>query len=225
MNIYLRNSLIGIAILFVVLKITGVFTYYYLPSSSNEPNLPINSYIFGSNLIQPKSYDFAYFKFSDSLNGSAIVKRLIAMPGDRLECKNGEYFVNNKKLDNRIDLRFSYKVDKSTYDNILFPKFKDNESFEAFQITQDSYLVFLNTSFVKNDTINYKRYAVDNDKEKLSKSIFGRNKNWSLSNFGPIVLPKGKYFFSGDSRDNSYDSRHRGFVDENQIIGTVLFKI
>ncbi|GGD10762.1 hypothetical protein GCM10011368_10900 [Hyunsoonleella pacifica] len=76
---------------------------------------------------------------------------------------------------------------------------------------------------MKNDTINFKRYSYD-DNKNLSKSIFGRNKIWNLSNFGPIVIPKGKYFFSGDSRDNSYDSRYRGFVDEDQIIGTVLFK-
>ncbi|GGD10767.1 S26 family signal peptidase [Hyunsoonleella pacifica] len=126
----LRNSLIGIVGLFILLKITGVFTYYHLPSSSNEPNLPLNSYIFGSNLIKPKSYDFAYFKFSDSLKGNTIVKRLIAEPGDKLECRNGRYYVNSKKLDSQIDLRFSYKVDKSVYDTLLFPKFKDDKSFK-----------------------------------------------------------------------------------------------
>lgn len=223
MKINLRNLLIGVAGLFVLFKITGIFTYYHVPSTSNEPNLPIDSYIFGSNLVKPKRYDFAYFKFSDSINGSPIVKRLIAIPGDRLQCKNGEYYVNGKKLDAEIDLRFAYKVDNTLYDTLLLPKFKADKSFEAFPIKIDAYLAFLNRSFVQNDTINFERYSLD-ESENLSKPIFSRNKSWNLSNFGPIVIPKRKYFFSGDSRDNSYDSRYRGFVDEDEIIGTVLFK-
>jgi signal peptidase I len=43
-----------------------------------------------------------------------------------------------------------------------------------------------------------------------------RRAMWS---FGPIVIPKGKYFMMGDNRDNSADSRYFGFVDRNLILG------
>jgi len=207
---------IGLIYLF---NVSGILKSYKIPSSSSEPNLKVGSRILGSSLKKPERLDFAYFKFSDSLEGWTIVKRLIALPGDTLKCKKGNYYVNGKNIDENINLRFSYKMLPKIFDTYIKGKIENTEYYRYYN--SDSVVAMLDDSFVQNLPVELDR-NYNKNRTMLSSEIFDRNVEWTSSDFGPIIIPENKYFFSGDNRDNSIDSRYRGYVDRENILGTVL---
>jgi len=82
----------------------------------------------------------------------------------------------------------------------------------------------LNDNYKKNNLINpwYINYGKENS-EYLKSNI--TINGTVLKKIGIYVMKNNYYFFMGDNRDSSYDSRFWGFVPETQILGTPLFAI
>ncbi|MGE4478381.1 MAG: signal peptidase I [Deferribacterales bacterium] len=67
-----------------------------------------------------------------------------------------------------------------------------------------------------NGELQNEEYRRVNSQEPLPAAISTKD------NFEEFTVPEGKYFMMGDNRDNSYDSRFWGFVDEDKIKGKAL---
>lgn len=78
-----------------------MFQPFYIPSGSMEPTLQIQDHIivnkFGHKFWELKPGDIVVFKYP--LNPQKdYVKRLIALPGDKVEVRNSHVYVNDRPL-------------------------------------------------------------------------------------------------------------------------------
>ena len=84
----------------------------YIPTSSMEPTLEINDRLIiekvSYRLRSPQRGDVVVFSPTDALKkqnyNEAFIKRVIGTPGDVVEVKNGNVYVNNEKLNEKYIL-------------------------------------------------------------------------------------------------------------------------
>ena len=190
-----------------------LFQSYNIPSGSMLKNLLVGDYIFVSKYAYGYSKHSLPFSIpiipkrifpSEPLRGDVVVfklpsdgrtdyiKRVIGMPGDKVQILNGEVYINDKKL--------SYK-EVGTYDdnNLINRKRKSlgcrNEQLKVIEETLPS----------------GKKYNI----------LDSRQPSYA-DNTGVYNVPKDHFFVMGDNRDNSQDSRYIksvGFIPFDNLVG------
>ena len=181
---------------------------FYIPSSSMEPSLLVGDRLFVTKLSygyskhsfpfslgpiknriffsEPERGDVIVFK-TPADNRTDYIKRLIGLPGDKIQFIDGNLYLNNVEI-----LRS-----------------KINKNFE----------IYCGNMII--DTVIFKETLL-NEKEYLTTYY----KKGSYKNSDEYLVPKDHYFFLGDNRDCSKDSRFLssvGYVHKDNLIGKAQF--
>ncbi len=181
---------------------------FYIPSSSMEPSLLVGDRLFVTKLSygyskhsfpfslgpiknriffsEPERGDVIVFK-TPADNRTDYIKRLIGLPGDRIQFIDGNLYLNDIEiLKSKVNYKSKIYCGKSVADTVVFKEILLNKK-EFF------------TSYYKNG---------------------------SYQNSDEFLIPKDHYFFLGDNRDCSKDSRFLssvGYVHKNNLVGKAQF--
>ena len=180
------------------------FQPFYIPSSSMEPNLLIGDRLFVSK------YTYGYSRHSLPFSPKIYSKRIFEKTPER-----GDVIVFKTPADNRTDYikrliglpgDIVQIIDQELYlNNIKIHRTKIENLSEINCGNQ-----ILDVSFFEEMLPNGKKHV-----------IAYRN-DGSMKNTDKFIVPKNHYFFMGDNRDCSRDSRFLssvGYVDFNNLVG------
>ena len=213
------------ALLLAGLIRTLFFQPFWIPSGSMKPNLLVGDFIF----VNKFSYGYSKYScpfslcpitgrlfsrqpvrgdvvvFRHPVNGKDFVKRVIGLPGDKVALKDGKLIINGQTL-NYIRLKDFTEIKNSQGPLNSIPRCKNSP-------------VPLGSDCLK------RQY-----KEELPNGLFHSVLDIGSffgDNTPEFKVPANSYFFLGDNRDNSLDSRFGlssggvGFVPSKYLIGRV----
>ena len=208
-NFFIENTKTLFYALLIAIFIRSIIIQpFYIPSSSMEPNLLVGDRLFVTKYsygYSKHSFPFSppifkgRFFFKEPTRGDVIVfktpadnrtdyiKRLIGLPGDRIQFIDSELYINN---------------------NIVF---KD--------LLSKNDKIFCGKNLIDVFTFEEK---LDNGKLYYSTYL----KNSSYDNTDTFIVPEDHYFFLGDNRDCSKDSRFLssvGYVHRDNLVGKAQF--
>ena len=180
------------------------FQPFYIPSSSMEPNLLVGDRLFVSK------YSYGFSKHSFPFSPNLFKGRILFSEPER-----GDVVVFKTPADNRTD--YIKRLIAIPVDTIQF-------------INADIYLndnQILITKSKKYSKINCGQISLEIDafEEKLPNSktyIAVYDKKNTYSNSDKFTVQKDHYFFLGDNRDCSKDSRYLtsvGYVHKDNLVG------
>ena len=181
---------------------------FYIPSSSMEPTLLV-----GDRLFVTK-YSYGYSKHSFPFSPPILNKRIIFS-----EPKRGDVVVFKTPADNRTDYikrLIGLPGDKIQFiDSNLY--INNNEIFKSRISKSDK--IYCGNNII--DVFTFEEKLSD---KKLHKTVY--LKNFSFLDSDIFIVPDDHYFFLGDNRDCSKDSRFLssvGYVHKNNLVGKAQF--
>lgn len=125
------------------------------------------------------------------------VKRVIGLPGETVEFKDNQVFINGQLLPEHRMLGDA-RDQQSALNVSEFEERRDGETYDVYY---------------GKETMDAVRAGQHLTRRGYEFGVAGK----------PMVVPSNSFFVMGDSRDNSEDSRYWGFVPRELIIGRAMF--
>jgi signal peptidase I len=166
---------------------------------------PINGRILGWD---PERGDVVVFRHP--VNGSDFIKRLIGLPGDTVQVKNGILFLNGTEVPQTPNGTFTEPFAPQGPMG-QYPRCENGPVGEGGPCTASRFIETLPPTPA--------------NPEGRRHGILNIDTNGFADNTDIFTVPEGHYFFMGDNRDNSQDSRFGqavggvGFVPAEYLIG------
>jgi len=196
-SIIKKNKGFVLFIVFLLVFRGAIADWHPVPTGSMKPTILEGDVIWENKLaydLQIPFTDISLMRIGEPERGDIIVftsakadkrliKRLVGLPGDTIEVKNNQLFLNGERAEYT-----------SLNDETLEPKRKIDRE----------------TGVIALEKINGEKPHVI----QVKPSEYN-----PLKNFDKITVPEDHYFFMGDNRDNSADSRYYGFIPRSEIRG------
>ncbi|MBX2848298.1 MAG: signal peptidase I [Acidiferrobacterales bacterium] len=200
-------------VLLIVFLLRGFIAEpFRIPSGSMLPTLEVGDFIlvnkFKYGLRLPITYskvipisdpqrgDIMVFRFPGD-NKTNYIKRVIGLPGDRVEYSHKQLKINGELINVIAD------GDYTPFD------------LNGRKRVQERFLQALPNSADVTDSIEFSILL-----EKRSSSA---NRSIALPENRTFIVPQGQYFVMGDNRDHSLDGRFWGFVPDENVVGKAFF--
>lgn len=181
---------------------------FKIPSGSMMPTLLAGDYILVNKFTyglrvpilnntfvemnKPKQGDVIVFHYPPDPKIDYI-KRVVGVPGDRIQYQDKQLIINGKKLDVTFENNYEYEMQGA---NIISAR----KSKEQLGDVQHDILV-----------------------HDIPNQYYAGMPGAKLQDGETIVVPENSYFAMGDNRDNSADSRVWGFVPEKNLVGKAFY--
>lgn len=184
---------------------------YVVPTGSMEPTLKTGDRLYALKCAYDVRFpftDWILFRTGELKRGDVIlfrnpidpsityVKRAIGLPGDKIEYRDARLFVNGEEVPRSVfpNTQIMYDIEKAH-----FPKTLYLENYAGVR----HYMILQNMP-------EEVRYAHEHDMGQPMK-------------FNNVTVPPDQFFFIGDNRDNSLDSRFIGFAPMSYLKGRAMF--
>jgi signal peptidase I len=200
-------TLIYAAVIAIIIR-SLLIQPFYIPSSSMEPTLLV-----GDRLFVTK-YSYGYSKHSFPFSPPILDKRILFS-----EPKRGDVVVFKTPADNRTDyIKRLIGVPGDQIQFIEFNLYLNNSEIIKSRISKNDKI------YCGNKTIDVYTFEEKLPNGKIFTSVY--LKDFSYKNSDIFTVPKDHYFFLGDNRDCSKDSRFLtsvGYVHKDNLVGKAQF--